>query len=315
MDNQITLGLPKGSLNDMNRGNTFQLLRDAGYEIIGYEPKNEQPSKLEISNDGEIKLVLVRPQSAPKELWDGVLDIAIFGKDWAYEWALAGYPAELMAGLSYGKAEISVASQKPVECIKGSKGGVVCYSEYVNIASKFVNELTGSLPTLQIRGRTIRGSPGTLASVCFSDGLTEAYVQKGLADLVIECVQSGNTLKDYGLEKQLCLLETEAGLYINPMLKSWKREKAESVKEMLLGAVRARNYDLVVLNAGRCTTPRILEYISEERLFSEEPTINYGDEWNEITLMAPKKAYPVVAARLRQLGAASIIRLEPKQVI
>ena len=35
---KIVLGLPKGSLNNVNRGNTYQLFVDAGYEVKGYEP-------------------------------------------------------------------------------------------------------------------------------------------------------------------------------------------------------------------------------------------------------------------------------------
>jgi len=30
---KIVLGLPKGSLNNVNRGNTHKLLVDAGYEV------------------------------------------------------------------------------------------------------------------------------------------------------------------------------------------------------------------------------------------------------------------------------------------
>ena len=30
---EIVLGLPKGSLNNVKRGNTYQLFTDAGYEV------------------------------------------------------------------------------------------------------------------------------------------------------------------------------------------------------------------------------------------------------------------------------------------
>ena len=38
MNGKIILGLPKGSLNNVKRGNTYQLFVDAGYEVKGYEP-------------------------------------------------------------------------------------------------------------------------------------------------------------------------------------------------------------------------------------------------------------------------------------
>ena len=34
---KIILGLPKGSLNNVNRGNTYQLFIDAGYDVRGYK--------------------------------------------------------------------------------------------------------------------------------------------------------------------------------------------------------------------------------------------------------------------------------------
>ncbi len=39
MNEKIILGLPKGSLNNVKRGNTYQLFVDAGYEVRGYEPR------------------------------------------------------------------------------------------------------------------------------------------------------------------------------------------------------------------------------------------------------------------------------------
>ena len=36
MNEKIILGLPKGSLNNVKRGNTYQLFVDAGYEVRGY---------------------------------------------------------------------------------------------------------------------------------------------------------------------------------------------------------------------------------------------------------------------------------------
>ena len=54
---EIVLGLPKGSLNNVKRGNTYQLFIDAGYEVQGYEPGDES-YEIEILNDDEIKAYL-----------------------------------------------------------------------------------------------------------------------------------------------------------------------------------------------------------------------------------------------------------------
>ena len=49
MNEKIILGLPKGSLNNVKRGNTYQLFVDAGYEVKGYEPGDES-YEIEILN-------------------------------------------------------------------------------------------------------------------------------------------------------------------------------------------------------------------------------------------------------------------------
>ena len=81
---EIVLGLPKGSLNNVKRGNTYQLFIDAGYEVQGYEPGDES-YEIEILNDDEIKAYLTRPQSSPVELNRGMVDISIVGEDWVKE--------------------------------------------------------------------------------------------------------------------------------------------------------------------------------------------------------------------------------------
>ncbi|MGL6298085.1 MAG: ATP phosphoribosyltransferase, partial [Methanobacteriaceae archaeon] len=75
---KIVLGLPKGSLNNVNRGNTYKLFTDAGYDVKGYEPGKES-YEITIANDSEIKAYLTRPQSTPVELNRGMVDIAIVG--------------------------------------------------------------------------------------------------------------------------------------------------------------------------------------------------------------------------------------------
>ena len=59
MNEKIILGLPKGSLNNVKRGNTYQLFVDAGYEVRGYESGYES-YEIDIVNDPEINAYLTR---------------------------------------------------------------------------------------------------------------------------------------------------------------------------------------------------------------------------------------------------------------
>jgi len=84
----IKLGLPKRSLNNIERGNnTYQLLKNAGYDIRGYLPTKEDEFELSIKNDAEIIPFLIRPQNAAIELKMGFLDVVIGSEDWVQEFS------------------------------------------------------------------------------------------------------------------------------------------------------------------------------------------------------------------------------------
>ena len=82
---QIRLALPKGSLNNPDRGFTQKYFINAGYDIRGYSPSQESNKRVRIANDPEIKVLISRPEDVPLELSNGVVDIAITGEDWVRE--------------------------------------------------------------------------------------------------------------------------------------------------------------------------------------------------------------------------------------
>lgn len=109
MNEKIILGLPKGSLNNVKRGNTYQLFVDAGYEVRGYESGYES-YEIDIVNDPEINAYLTRPQSVPVELNRGMVDIAIVGEDWIKEESVLRDTKTVKIGdLDYGKTRLIVA--------------------------------------------------------------------------------------------------------------------------------------------------------------------------------------------------------------
>ena len=149
MNEKIILGLPKGSLNNVKRGNTHQLFVDAGYEVQGYEPGDES-YEIEISNDEDIVAFLTRPQSTPVELNRGMVDIAIVGEDWIKEESVLRNSNTIKLGdLDYGKTRLIVAVPKdsPYDNLsdffranKDRKTPILCFTEYPNLTRKFIME-------------------------------------------------------------------------------------------------------------------------------------------------------------------------------
>ena len=274
--NKIVLGLPKGSLNNVNRGNTYQLFVDAGYEVRGYEPGNES-NEIVIINDPEIKGFLTRPQSAPVELNRQILDLAIIGEDWVREESV-NYKEKLIrkiGDLDYGQTRLIVGVPNDsnynslTEFFRANKDRetpILCFTEYPNLTRQFFMNNAGyqevygdSVPLVQVRG--LRHGDNEMVQVINSDGATEVYIAKG-ADLIVDNTQTGSSLRKAGLKELETIMESSAGLYAGPSCTGLKEEKAQMMFEQLFGAIKARKYFDVKFNISNQKVDEVKDFLT-----------------------------------------------------
>ena len=325
---KIVLGLPKGSLNNVKRGNTYQLFVDAGYEMRGYNPGDES-YEIEILNDLDIKAYLTRPQSSPVELNRGMVDIAIVGEDWVKEESILSDNDIVKIGdLDYGQTRLIVAIPQDSDYTnltdffrknKNRDSPILCFTEYPNLTRKFIMENEGyqeifgdSVPFCQVRGLT--DGDNEQVQVINSDGATEVYIRKG-ADFIVDNTQTGNSLKKAGLKELETILHSSAGLYAGVSCKGEKMEKAKMIYEQLYGAILARNYFDVKFNIGNDKVKEVSEYLINEGFCSDEPTVNSGDIFSQINVLIPKSKFPEMLTTIKSYGASSIVRSNVKQYI
>jgi ATP phosphoribosyltransferase len=327
--NTIKLGLPKGSLNSKDRGNTYQLLIDSGYDIRGYDPGDESDRKLKILNDPEIEVYLVRPQSAPVELNKGFLDIAIVGDDWVTEESIANSQNNIfkIGDLEYGKTRIvaAIPNNLPFESFgdffhEKRKKPILCFTEYINITKDFIvkneayiSNYGAKNPLVQIRG-LIEGE-NEKVQIISSDGVTEGYIAKG-ADIIVDNAQSGKTLKEYGLKEIEEIMHSSAGLYGGPTCDEWKKKKAEDIYQQLYGAVTARRYFDVKFNVNNNNIEKVRNYLITEKLCADEPTIIEGKKYSQVNILILKERFPLVLSSLKKdYNISAIVRNEIKQFV
>lgn len=326
---KIVLGLPKGSLNNVNRGNTHQLLVDAGYEVKGYEPGNEayEPN---VVNDPEIKAYLTRPQSAPVELNRKMVDIAIIGEDWVQEESIAREEESIkkIGDLDYGQTSLVVAIPTTApyndltEFFRASKERaepVLCFTEYPNLTRRHImanqgyQEIHGdSVPLVQIRG-LVDGDNGQV-QIINSDGATEVYIAKG-ADIIVDNTQTGSSLKKAGLKILETIMESSAGLYAGPGCTGAKLDKAEMIYEQLFGAVNARKYFDVKFNIQNESVEEVKKFLVNGKFCSDEPTIARGTKYSQVNVLIPKTKFPEMLRGIKNYGASSVIRDSVKQYV
>jgi len=326
MVEKIKLGLPKGSLNTVGRGNTCQLFLDAGYDIRGYEPGNEQEHLLRIENDPEIEVFLTRPQSAPIELVEGLLDIAIIGQDWVRE---EGGNVPCIGDLCYGKTRLVAALSRNSQyeslydffyAQRNSKTPIICFTEYVNLTRNHFMKNEGyrsvygnKSPVIRVRG--IEDGENKQVRIFNSDGVTESYIAKG-ADIIVDNTQTGSALKRNGLRILDEIMESSAGLFARPNIDDDKMKKAEEIFDFLKGVVDGKNYFDVKFNVGNENLQSICDYLTKERLCADEPTFAQGRNYSQVNIFIPRARYPAVISVLRKkYKIKSIVRNEVKQYI
>lgn len=326
---KIILGLPKGSLNNVNRGNTYQLFVDAGYEVRGYEPGKEE-NEITILNDPEIKGFLTRPQSAPVELNRQILDLAIIGEDWVREESVnvEGELIKKVGDLDYGQTRLIVAvpNDDPYESLseffranKNRENPILCFTEYPNLTRQFFMENEGyqelfgqSKPVVQIRG--LKDGDNEMVQIINSDGATEVYIAKG-ADLVVDNTQTGSSLRKAGLKILETIMESSAGLYAGPSCTPEKAEKAKIIFEQLFGAIKARKYFDVKFNISNEKTEEVKDFLLSNEYCSDEPTTVQGTSFSQVNVLIPKNKFPQMLKGIKSFGASAIVRQDVKQYV
>lgn len=325
---KIVLGLPKGSLNNVNRGNTYKLFTDAGYDVKGYEPGKES-YEITIANDSEIKAYLTRPQSTPVELNRGMVDIAIVGEDWVREESVQCDSKIIKLGdLNYGETRLIVAVPKDSEYgtlsdiftkNKDRKEPILCFTEYPNLTRQHImnndgyKEVFGNqVPLLQVRG-LVDGNNDKV-QIINSDGATEVYITKG-ADFIVDNTQTGGSLKKAGLIELETIMKSSAGLYASPYCTGEKLEKAKMIFEQLFGATNASKYFDVKFNVINEKTNELSSYLTDKNLCSDEPTITKGSKYSQINVLILKDKFPEMLDCVKSFGASSIVRSDVKQYV
>ncbi len=322
--------MPAGSLANPNRGgNLFQLLEKAGFRTSGYESGG--PSTFSTINyffgwDG-------RPQEFGSQLGIGELDVAIAGDDWIEERILElrlEYHIEIklekVLSLRRGGVRLVglvdrqnyITTEDFLKELCKSKKLITVVTEMPYLALNWIQNSLKKIGvfnyysefSVQKYKTPSRISNGILIYETW--GKTEAKIKNGGADIGLEITQSGSAIRNYGLTITETVLESESGIYINPVLKK-NKEKTELLKMFLLnlyGVVNAENKVMILFNVANDKVAEIEHYLGDNELFADEPTKNIGKSFTEFSIQVDvdnkKQSLAMVRYELARRGAANI---------
>jgi len=281
-EDKLTIGLPKGSLQDP----TLDLLRKAGYNIY-VSSRSYRPT----SDDPELEIRLLRAQEIGRYVDHGFLDCGITGRDWIVENNAA---VDVLCDLPYSRATsaptrwvVVVPEDSPIQTAGDLEGKRIA-TEAIGLTQKFLEE------------------KGVKAELEFSWGATEVKVPE-LVDAIVDVTETGSSLRANKLRIVDTILTSYPQFIANPssLKNPWKRAKIDKISLLINGALEARDKVGVKMNISEKNLQKLLESLPSLRL----PTISplSQKDWVAVEAVINESVVREILPELKDLGAEGII--------
>lgn len=207
----LTIAVSKGRILK----ESLPLLAGAGIEP-GEDPATSRKLILATSRD-DVKLVIIRAQDVPTYVEYGAADLGIAGKDVLMEYEGDGLYEPLDLGIA--RCRMMVAGHP----------GTDASPRRLRIATKYVNT-----------ARKFFARQGVQAEIIKLYGSMELAPLVGLADRIVDLVDTGNTLKANGLVPLEQIADISSRLIVN---KAAMKMKHAAVKAFVAGMAEAVKHD------------------------------------------------------------------------
>jgi ATP phosphoribosyltransferase len=264
-----------------NKGQLFEPTMDI-LSACGYRVSKSLRSLSTLDADNGVEFYFLRPGDIPMYVAEGILDAGITGMDFVAEKQVT--PTKLL-DLKFGASKLmaAVPAGSPLntwESLKKSKA---------RIATSFTHIVRQN------------GYEGPIVEL---EGAVEISIKLGIADAIVDIVETGTTLKQAGLETiGAALFESQAALYAHPGRENL--DEVQVLKNRIEGKLLAMEYMMVeydvpenVLGAACAITPGI-----------ESPTVTplAKTGWFAVKAMVKRRASQKTMDELSRLGCKGIL--------
>jgi ATP phosphoribosyltransferase len=262
-----------------NKGQLFEPTMDI-LSACGYRVSKSLRSLSTLDSENQVEFYFLRPGDIPLYVAKGILDAGITGKDFVAE---KGVATVCLIDLNFGASKLcaAVPESHPSKSLADLKG--------LRIATSFPHIVSGKLP----------GNP-----LVELEGAVEISIKLGIADAIVDIVETGTTLKQAGLRVVgEPLFESRAALFAHPGRES--QDEVNTLRSRIEGKLLALEYMMVeydapdqLLKAACAITPGI-----------ESPTVMSLQEtgWFAVKSMIRKKESQRIMDSLSKLGCKGIV--------
>lgn len=212
MKNTLTIALSKGRIFK----ETMPLLEAAGINALD-NPETSRKLILDTNHD-DVKLVIIRATDVPVYVQYGAADLGVTGKDVLMEHGGEGLYEMLDLHIARCKLMTAGFADRPLP------------EGQLKVATKFVNCT-----------RDYFAKQGKQIEIIKLYGSMELAPIVGLADIIVDVVDTGNTLKANGLVPLEHMANISSRIVVNSASMKTKHEKLHTLLEQLKQAVDAKS--------------------------------------------------------------------------
>jgi ATP phosphoribosyltransferase len=202
--NRLTIALSKGRIFE----ETVPLLAAAGIKMLD-DPAKSRKLILDTS-DPEIKVVVIRAADVPTYVEYGAADLGVAGKDVLMEHGGNGL---------YEPLDLKIAVCR---MMVAGKPGIAVNNRRLRVATKYTNVT-----------RDYFAAKGSQVEIIKLYGSMELAPLVGLADIIVDLVDTGNTLKANGLEPLEKIADISSRLIVNKAAMKMKHARVRAFVETL----------------------------------------------------------------------------------
>ena len=277
----LRIALPnKGRLSQDAR----ELFTDAGLEIRAAGPR-----ALTASLGGEFQALFVRAQDIPEFVADGAADAGVTGFDLIQE---SGRVLDELADLEFGRCRLAVAAREDsgITTLDDIGNGMRVATVFPQITRRFFAER------------------GALVEVVPVSGAAEIAPHIGIADVIVDLVSTGSTLRVNGLREIATVLESTSRLISTPSVRA-DAARARALDELVgaLGSVlAARSKRYVMANVPRARLEEVKRVVPGLNGPTVIDIMNGGEHVAVHSVVNAATIYRTIAD-LKALGAEGIL--------
>ncbi|MDB4916084.1 MAG: hisG [Gemmatimonadetes bacterium] len=277
----LRIALPnKGRLSDECQ----ELLTDAGLAI-----RSAGPRALTASLGGEFEALFVRAQDIPEFVADGAADAGVTGFDLIQE---SGRDLEELADLEFGRCHLAVAARDDsgLHAVDDVRAGMRVATVFPNITTRFF------------------AARGIAVDVVPMSGAAEIAPHLGIADIIVDLVSTGSTLRVNGLRELGTVFESTSRLITNRTVRS-DPNRVRALDELvgaLASVIAARGKRYVMANVPRERLDEVKRVVPGLNGPTVIDIMNGGAFVAVHSVVAAETIYRTIAD-LKSLGAEGIL--------